>query len=187
MTNAHIRNGGACSVIGRSVNSSGDPADISASADGQVLQRQNGALAFADSPIQLSEFYTLNYAVPIGGSFEGAAQTGQDDACWVVPAGRTAKLVMCTVGARTGATAGTYTVKGRIKNVGAGTYIEACSATAAQNATCNPSAVGTIASPVASASYAAGVRLKFSVLNDGTSPGALAAVDHTIRAVFAII
>jgi hypothetical protein len=41
-----LRNGGACSVIGRSANSSGDPADISAASNGQALVRDANALAF---------------------------------------------------------------------------------------------------------------------------------------------
>jgi hypothetical protein len=46
ITDAKLRNSGACSVIGRSANSTGDPADIASSADGQVLRRAGGALAF---------------------------------------------------------------------------------------------------------------------------------------------
>lgn len=46
VTDAKLRNSGACSVIGRSANSSGDPADISSSADGQVLRRASGSVGF---------------------------------------------------------------------------------------------------------------------------------------------
>jgi hypothetical protein len=51
VTNADLRDSGACSVIGRSANSSGDPGDISATADGQVLRRDGGVLGFGDVPI----------------------------------------------------------------------------------------------------------------------------------------
>lgn len=46
VTNAKFRDSGATSVIGRSVNSTGVPADISASADGQFLRRASGVLGF---------------------------------------------------------------------------------------------------------------------------------------------
>lgn len=46
VTNAKFRDSGATSVIGRSANSTGVPADISASADGQFLRRVGGVLGF---------------------------------------------------------------------------------------------------------------------------------------------
>lgn len=46
VTKAKIENSGACSVVGRSANSSGVVADISAAADGTVLQRLSSALSF---------------------------------------------------------------------------------------------------------------------------------------------
>ncbi len=46
VTNAILRDAGACSVMGRASNSSGDPADIVASADNQILRRAGGALGF---------------------------------------------------------------------------------------------------------------------------------------------
>lgn len=47
VTNAIIRDGGALSVIGRSANSSGDPADISAvAASGAVLRESGSAIGF---------------------------------------------------------------------------------------------------------------------------------------------
>lgn len=47
VTDAKLRNSAAVSVIGRAANSSGDPADIAAGADGQYLQRQSSALSWA--------------------------------------------------------------------------------------------------------------------------------------------
>lgn len=47
VTNAKLRNSGACSVIGRSANSSGDPADISAGTNDRVFCRTGDALTFA--------------------------------------------------------------------------------------------------------------------------------------------
>src|SRR5690606_36927514 len=46
VTNAKLRNGIAVSVIGRSANSAGDPADVQATRDGDVLRRDGGTLGF---------------------------------------------------------------------------------------------------------------------------------------------
>ncbi len=46
VSNAKMRNSAALSVIGRSANSTGDPADIAASADGNVLRRSGTTLGF---------------------------------------------------------------------------------------------------------------------------------------------
>ncbi len=47
ITNAKLRDSVGVSVIGRSANSTGDPADITATADGQFLQRLAGVLSWA--------------------------------------------------------------------------------------------------------------------------------------------
>ena len=47
VTNAKLRQGAATTVIGRSANSTGNVADIAASANGQVLKRSSDALSFA--------------------------------------------------------------------------------------------------------------------------------------------
>jgi hypothetical protein len=47
VTNAALRNSGACSVIGRAANSSGDPADISAAANDRLFCRVGDTLQFA--------------------------------------------------------------------------------------------------------------------------------------------
>lgn len=46
VTNTVLRDSAALSVIGRSANSTGDPADIAASVDGQVLRRSGTTLGF---------------------------------------------------------------------------------------------------------------------------------------------
>lgn len=46
VTNAKLRNSSALSVIGRSANSTGDPADIAAGTDAHVLRRSGTALGF---------------------------------------------------------------------------------------------------------------------------------------------
>ena len=47
ITNAKLRDSAGTSVIGRSAGSTGDPADIVATADGQILTRAAGVLVFA--------------------------------------------------------------------------------------------------------------------------------------------
>jgi hypothetical protein len=62
VTNALLRNSGACSVIGRSANSSGDPADISAGSDDTVLCRTGGALSFASVSTAMIAARAVTYA-----------------------------------------------------------------------------------------------------------------------------
>lgn len=50
ITNALLRQGAATSVVGRSAGTTGDVADISATADGQVLVRASGALTWGTVP-----------------------------------------------------------------------------------------------------------------------------------------
>lgn len=50
VTDAKLRDSAGLSVIGRSANSSGDPADITASSDGDVLRRSGVALGFGAIP-----------------------------------------------------------------------------------------------------------------------------------------
>lgn len=47
VSNAYLRDSGACSVIGRAANTAGDPADISASANGQMLSRLSDTVAWS--------------------------------------------------------------------------------------------------------------------------------------------
>ncbi len=50
VTDAKLRNSTALTVIGRSANSTGDPADIAAGSDGDVLRRSGTALGFGAIP-----------------------------------------------------------------------------------------------------------------------------------------
>lgn len=90
VTNAKLANRGACSVIGRSANSSGVPADISAAADGNVLVRASGALTFgtvatagitdaavttvkiADTNVTFPKIQNVNTGVVLGRSSAGS-------------------------------------------------------------------------------------------------------------------
>jgi hypothetical protein len=63
ITDAKLRDSSALSVIGRSANSTGDPADIQASSDGQVLLRRSSALtwgAVTDAELSTSDITTNN-------------------------------------------------------------------------------------------------------------------------------
>lgn len=62
VTNAKIRNSAALSVIGRSANNSGDPADIAAGSDHQVLRRSGSTLAFG--AINLSQANAVTGRLP---------------------------------------------------------------------------------------------------------------------------
>lgn len=90
VTDTKLRDSAAVSVIGRSANSSGDPADIAASANGHFLSRHSDAVSFAaivysDLPAS-AQAWTRNVATPevnltnsgdfvtIGATFVGSAQ-----------------------------------------------------------------------------------------------------------------
>jgi hypothetical protein len=63
ITDAKLRDSSALSVIGRSANSTGDPADIQAGSDGQVLVRRSSALtwgALTDAELSTSDITTNN-------------------------------------------------------------------------------------------------------------------------------
>jgi hypothetical protein len=62
VTNQMLRNGAACSVIGRGGNTQGDVADIQATADGRVLARRGGQLAFYNA-IELTTITVGNLRV----------------------------------------------------------------------------------------------------------------------------
>ena len=80
VTDAKIRDSAALSVIGRSANSTGDPADIAASNDGEVLRRSGTALgfgtlasaAFADNTISPARLTNASGATVLGATGAGA-------------------------------------------------------------------------------------------------------------------
>ena len=80
VTDAKIRDSAALSVIGRSANSSGDPADIAASNDGEVLRRSGTSIgfgtlasaAFADNTISAARLSNASGATVIGATAAGA-------------------------------------------------------------------------------------------------------------------
>lgn len=68
VTDTKLRDSAATSVIGRSAGSSGDPADIAASADGQVLRRSGGSVAFGAVDIADTDAVTGILAIANGGT-----------------------------------------------------------------------------------------------------------------------
>lgn len=62
VTDAKLRDSGACSVIGRPANSSGDPADISAAANDRLLIRTSNALSFGQLTVGMFPDDVVTYA-----------------------------------------------------------------------------------------------------------------------------
>jgi hypothetical protein len=79
ISDAKLRNSAALSVIGRSANSTGDPADIAAASDGEVLRRSGTTLGFGtiatagitDAAVTLAKMANLAQSTIIGRA-EGA-------------------------------------------------------------------------------------------------------------------
>ena len=74
ISNANLRQSGALSVIGRSANSTGNVADISASADGDVLRVSGTTLGFGDVSLTTGVTGTL----PVGNGGTGLTAVGGD-------------------------------------------------------------------------------------------------------------
>lgn len=70
ITNAKLRNSAALSVIGRSTNSTGDPADIAAASDHQVFRRSGSGLGFG--AVALNQAAAVTGSLPIGNGGTGA-------------------------------------------------------------------------------------------------------------------
>ena len=76
ITNARLRDSAALSVIGRSANSSGDPADIAAGTDHQVLRRSGTTIGFG--AVNLAQPAAVTGALPIANG--GTQATSASDA-----------------------------------------------------------------------------------------------------------
>jgi hypothetical protein len=68
VTDAKLRDSGALSVIGRGANSTGDPADISAGANHQVLRRDGSSLGFGAVDLSSNQAVTGTLPVNQGGT-----------------------------------------------------------------------------------------------------------------------
>lgn len=81
VSNAKLRDSAGTSVIGRSVGTTGDPGDIIAASDGQVLRRAGGVLGFgqvdvdgiADGAVSLAKIQNINTDRLIGRDTAGTA------------------------------------------------------------------------------------------------------------------
>jgi Repeat of unknown function (DUF5907) len=106
VTPAKMDDGGACSVLGRSANSSGDRADISAGSNNRFLARKSNALSWEQIDLASGD---VTGDLPIGNlaarrcsaSFQfdnnGAEIADNTKARWRVPNGVTATLVRWTI------------------------------------------------------------------------------------------
>lgn len=73
VTDTKLRDSAALSVIGRSINSTGDPADISAASDHQVLRRSGTALGFG--AVNLASTNAVTGTLPIANGGTGSTST----------------------------------------------------------------------------------------------------------------
>jgi hypothetical protein len=78
ITNAKLRDSAALSVIGRTSNSIGDPADMAASADGQILRRSGTALGFGQIDLSSVNAIGVN-PLPISKGGTGQTALGTAD------------------------------------------------------------------------------------------------------------
>lgn len=70
VTDGKLRNSAALSVIGRSANSTGDPADITAGTDGHVLRRSGTSIGFG--AVNLAQSAAVTGALPIANGGTGS-------------------------------------------------------------------------------------------------------------------
>lgn len=73
VTDAKLRNSAALSVVGRSANSTGDPADIAAASDGQVLRRSGTTLGFGAVDLAGANAVTGTLPIASGGTGQTSA------------------------------------------------------------------------------------------------------------------
>jgi hypothetical protein len=81
VTDAKLRDSGALSVIGRSANSTGNPADISAGANHQVLRRDGSSLGFG--AVDLSSNQAVTGTLPVNQGGTGITSFGAGVATWL--------------------------------------------------------------------------------------------------------
>jgi hypothetical protein len=96
-----LRDSAALSVIGRSANSTGDPADIAAASDGQVLRRAASVLGFGALDLDSANSVTGTLGVANGGTDLASGTSGG---------------VLAFTGATTLASSGALTANGVVRS-----------------------------------------------------------------------
>jgi hypothetical protein len=81
VTDAKLRDSAGLSVIGRGANSTGDPADISAGANHQVLRRDGSSLGFG--AVDLSSNQAVTGTLPVNQGGTGITSFGSGVATWL--------------------------------------------------------------------------------------------------------
>jgi len=81
VTNAKLRDSAGLSVIGRGANSTGDPADIVAGTNKQVLRREGSDLAFG--AVDLSSNQAVTGTLPVNQGGTGITSFGSGVAAWL--------------------------------------------------------------------------------------------------------
>lgn len=127
VTDGKIRNSAALSVIGRSANSTGDPADIAAGADGDVLRRSGTTLGFGSIVQSAVTNLVSDLAAKLalaGGTVTGEIALGSggsiNDAGPITASG---SLTRATHGGRVVKTSGNITIPNASGDVGMGGMI----------------------------------------------------------------
>jgi hypothetical protein len=137
----------------------------------------------------------VHHIINLGGAVTNALAAGSNTAAlygsatttakFVVPAGKSFKVLQVWGSGTAGATVGTYTFDIGVKKISSGAFTSLANATGAANALISPFAQGTIASPLAT--YAAADDIMPAFRNNATSPGALANTLHSVNVVGVLV
>lgn len=142
------------------------------STNGQVLTVASGAtpgMSWADPLTWVCIYNASTSAVAAGAQTQGNHGSTSLVARYLVPAGKSLKIIHVSWGWDTGAGAGTWTIDAIVRVNGATTTVLDTITTGSASSTGADTAEGTLASPLAT--LAAGDLVQIGWLNRGTSPG----------------